>query len=213
MSMAESPGRNRLTEIFDIYGIEQMIHEATRITATSSTLIDLCFTNTSCHIVKSGVINLSISDHSLVYMIRKAHYVREGTRTIDIRKMKNFNREGFLRDLEQKHGDNIYCSQDPNEMWEIWKKMLMETISKHAPLRTRWIKNRKSPWITNDLRHRIFNRDYLKKKATRSNDSEIWNQYKHARNQINNDIKKTKRAYFTNNLDLNKGNMKKHGIL
>ena len=94
-------------------------------------------------------------------------------------------------------------------MWEIWKKMLMETIDKHAPLRTRRIKKRKSPWITNDLRHRIFNRDYLKKNATRSNDSEIWSQYKHARNQINNEIKKTKRAYFTNHLDLNKGNMKK----
>ena len=75
MSMAESPGRNRLTEVFDIYGIEQMIHEATRITATSSNLIDLCLTNTTCHIVKSGVINLSISDHSLLYMIRKAHYI------------------------------------------------------------------------------------------------------------------------------------------
>ena len=63
-----------------------------------------------------------------------------------------------------------------------------------------------------DRQHRkiwMFNRDYLKKKATRSNDPEIWNQYKHARNQSNNEIKKTKRAYFTNNLDLNKGNMKK----
>ena len=44
-----------------------------------------------------------------------------------------------------------------------------------------------------DRQHRkiwMFNRDYLKKKATRSNDSEIWYQYKHARNQSNNEIKK-----------------------
>ena len=65
-------------------------------------------------------------------MIRKAHYVREGTRTVEIRSLKNFNRESFLRDLEQKQWDNICCSQDPNEMWEMWKNMLMETIDKHA---------------------------------------------------------------------------------
>ena len=62
MPMVESPGRNRLTEIFNIYGIEQMINGPTRVTATSNTLIDQCLTNASCHIVKSGVINLSINE-------------------------------------------------------------------------------------------------------------------------------------------------------
>jgi hypothetical protein len=110
---------NKLTDILDIYGIEQLINESTRITATTSTLTDLCLTNTPSNVAKSGVIHLSISDHSLVYMIRKAHYVREGTRTVEIRSLKNFNRESFLRDLEQKQWDNICCSQDPNEMWEM----------------------------------------------------------------------------------------------
>ena len=104
-----------------LWHIEQLINESTRITATTSTLIDLCLTNTPSNVAKSGVIHLSISDRSLVYMIRKAHYVREGTRTVEIRSLKNFNRESFLRDLEQKQWDNICCSQDPNEMWEMWK--------------------------------------------------------------------------------------------
>ena len=65
----------------DIYGVEQLISEPTRITSRSSTLIDLCLTNTPSNIVKSGVIHLSISDHSLVYLIRKAHIIREGHKT------------------------------------------------------------------------------------------------------------------------------------
>ena len=49
-------------------------------------------------------------------------------------------------------------------------------IDEHAPLRLRRISNRKSPWITNDLRRQIFNRDYLKKKALSINDPEASDQ-------------------------------------
>ena len=41
-----------------------------------------------------------------------------------------------------------------------------------------------------------------------TNDPEAWCHYRQARNQTNNAIKKAKRSYFTENLDLNKGNMK-----
>jgi hypothetical protein len=92
--------------------------------------------------------------------------------------MKNFNREAFLNELEQKEWDTIYYSQDPNEMWHTWKNMLMESIDKHAPLTSRRTRNRKSPWITNELRHQIFHSDYLKKKAISSRDPENWNQYR-----------------------------------
>ena len=68
---------------------------------------------------------------------------------------------------------------------------------------------RKSPWITNELKRRIYNRDYLKKKAISSNDPHVWQDYKQARNQTNAEIKKLKRDYFTKNLELNKHNMKK----
>ena len=195
-----------LTEIFDIYGLEQLINEPTRITAKSSTLIDLCITSAPTNVVTSGVMHLSISDHSLVYMIRKSHYVRNGVRHIEARTMKNFNSENFLRELEQTHWDNVYCFEDSNKMWEIWKCTLMGTIDEH---RLRRLSNRKSPWITNDLRRQIFSRDYLKKKAVSINDPEAWGQYRQARNQINNAIEKAKRAYFTENLDLHRGDMKK----
>ena len=79
----------------------------------------------------------------------------------------------------------------------------------HAPLRTRRVSSKRSPWVTNELRHLIFNRDFLKKRAISSKDSQKWSQYRHARNQVNNEIKKAKRLYFTKNLDKHKGDMKK----
>ena len=128
LSSATSTNRTKLTEILDIYGLSQMINEPTRITAKSSTPIDLCIASAPANVVNSGVMHLSISDHSLVYTIRKAHYVRDGVRHIETRTMKNFNSENFLSYLEQRQWDNVYCSDDPNEMWVIWKSMLMETV-------------------------------------------------------------------------------------
>ena len=42
LSTDNLPNRDKITEIFDIYGQEQMINEPTRIADKSSTVIDLC---------------------------------------------------------------------------------------------------------------------------------------------------------------------------
>ena len=59
--------------IADIYSLRQLISEPTRITdkSATSTLIDLIFTNCPERVVCSGVVNISISDHSLVCVFRK----------------------------------------------------------------------------------------------------------------------------------------------
>ena len=87
--------------------------------------------------------------------------------------------------------------------------MLMETIDKHAPCRSRRIGKKRSSWITNDLKRQMFKRDYLKKKAISSEDPQAWYEYRQSRNHVNNEIKKAKTSYFTTNLDLHKGNMNK----
>ena len=55
----------------------------------------------------------------------------------------------------------------------------------------------------------MFRRDYLKKRALTSGDPGIWCQYRQLRSRTNNEIKKAKRIYFTNNLDLYKHDIKK----
>ena len=116
---AKSLCRDKLDEIFYIYGIHQLINESTRITERSSGLIDLCLTNSMSIVVDSGVMHLLISDHSLIYIVRKAHYARSGARTIKIRTLKNFSSEDFLRDLHQQPWANVYHSRCPNDMWRI----------------------------------------------------------------------------------------------
>ena len=81
-----------LTNIFDIYGLSQLITEPTRVTPVSKTLIDLCITNSPEKVSNSGVIHLGISDHSLVFMTRKIQHNRNCPRTIEMRQFKHFQK-------------------------------------------------------------------------------------------------------------------------
>ena len=58
------------TNIVEIYNLYQLMDSPTRITNTSSTLIDVIFTNCQNNIVSAGVSHVSLSDHSLVYAFR-----------------------------------------------------------------------------------------------------------------------------------------------
>jgi exonuclease III len=72
---SESPDCNtiNLLNICNIFNLSQIISEPTRITNTSKSLIDLCFTNFPDKVRGSGVHSLGISDHSLIYLIRKSN--------------------------------------------------------------------------------------------------------------------------------------------
>ena len=62
---------HRLKFLCSLYQLKQFINEPTRVNSTSATIIDLILTNTPENILQSGVIHLGISDHSLVYALRK----------------------------------------------------------------------------------------------------------------------------------------------
>ena len=100
--LSESPdgSTKELLKISTIYDLTQIISQPTRITSTSKTLIDLCFTNYPDKARVSGTHSLGISDHSLIYLIRKSNCHVAGTNfPVSMRQFKNFNDEEFLNDL------------------------------------------------------------------------------------------------------------------
>ena len=98
----KSSNKSTLTELFDIYSLSQLIEEPTRINEKSSTMIQLCLTNTLSILVDSVVIHLSISDPSILYIARKAYYVATGIKVGESRSLKKFNRDSFVNDLGQQ---------------------------------------------------------------------------------------------------------------
>ena len=66
---------------------------------TTSSLIDHVVTSTPEKISHSGVVHTGISDHSLVYAIRKIRVFQKTNDFVEIRNMKNFNENNFVDEL------------------------------------------------------------------------------------------------------------------
>ena len=68
-----------IKEIFKLHGLKQLVTKATRVTSTSSTLIDCIFTSHTNQNYKTEVIPTSISDHDMVILIHKfkVNYTQE----------------------------------------------------------------------------------------------------------------------------------------
>ena len=105
---------------------------------------------------------------------------------------------------------SLFCDyDDPNDMWRVWVDMLMNVVNKHAPIRETRNGKKRSPWITPNILQQMRSRDYFKKKFETTKDISTWNLYKKARNEVNNNLKQSKRDYFSTNLDLAKNDPKK----
>ena len=118
-----------LLNILDVYGLTQLIKEPTRICPTTQTLLHLCITNSSEKIINFGVIHLGIRDHSLVYFIRKPNLLKTDVNKIIIkRKFNHFNETNFLNDLSQLRWHEVCLHDNPNKMWEVWKKKFLNVI-------------------------------------------------------------------------------------
>ena len=91
----------------------------------------------SREISNSGV-NIAISDHCAIFLTRKISQFRSFLhKTAEVRQLKNFNKDEFLRDLRMNEWNRFSMLSNPNEMRNFWKHLLMSVLDKHAPLKTK----------------------------------------------------------------------------
>lgn len=72
------------------------------------------------------MVHLGISDHSLVFMTRKAGYLRTSThKTNETTYLKFLNQADFLAHFNQVEWEGITVRDDPVILWQQWKEHLL----------------------------------------------------------------------------------------
>ena len=132
----------------------------TRITEISKPLIDLILTNRPENILTTGVIHFGISDHSLIYAVRKFKLPKSNPTIKEVRDFKHFSTDKFRADLHQAPWDMLFSFDDPNICWTMWKSIFHETFHKHAPLRQKRVRSNPVSWITPIIEQTMRNRDF-----------------------------------------------------
>ena len=102
----------------------------------------------------------------------------------------------------------FYNIQNIDDAWDYFLNVITVYIDERCPLKNFYIKNRKDPWITNEILEAIRDKDTLLRRAKSSNDPEHWVQAKQARNRVNTNIKNLKADFIKTNLDQHQGDSK-----
>ena len=109
---------NDLLRLTETYGLLQLIMTPTRITNTSSTLIDHIYTNISSYCIQSGCIEAGISDHLPVYAVfKKFKCVSQPEKTILCRNFHTFSVDSFCDDLASIQWREVYECTEPNDAY------------------------------------------------------------------------------------------------
>lgn len=134
-------------------------------------MLDVFLTSHSERIINSGVIHLGLSDHSLIYSIRKinSYSDKKPVRIVHYRDFRSFSSMDFIHYLKLQPWQRLRYSKDSESTWLAWKEMFLTIVDKHAPLKRRRVKYRSMPWVDRSIRKLMYERDRMKRKFVVSN--------------------------------------------
>ena len=119
-----------LHSIMQLYQLTQVMDKPTRITESSSTLLDVCITSCPERIAFHDVIHMGVSDHSLIYVVRKINsYLKpHASKKVEFRSFKHFNVENFKVDLINLPWYLVDRETDIDNKWACWKNLFMTVL-------------------------------------------------------------------------------------
>ena len=191
------------------YNFLPLINLATRVTDNSAKCIDHIWYN-KLNISFSGCIPSDISDHypifTVVNVVNFNNVISKVCRNLSEPCLAKFYDnlsvmcQNFFNDI-QNNDVNFVCNLFIEKLWFIYNR--------DCPKYTKTVSFRKllKPWITSTIRRMANYKHNLFKKYKNSETSfEVYNQYK---NNLNRNIKLSKKAYYERKFDDCKNNIKK----
>ena len=125
---------NPLHQIEVLYNMRQLITSPTRVTLTTSTLIDVLFTNDHDSHVMTGEYDTALSDHYLIYTVFSKSFVRKerAHKEIKFRNFRTFSPEEFRKELFENDSttNTGWPEHTLSEKWDKFKNVFL-TVNVH----------------------------------------------------------------------------------
>ena len=202
---------NKIEKITQSLHLTQMIKKPTRITSTSSTLIDLAITNRPNFVVHSDVLSCPVGDHELLTTTINVRKERKPPIIRTFRSLRNYSQNN-LCDLLLNDTDAlnyILCTDNVNDQVSIFTSIFMKCLNSCAPFVTKEIKRPYAPWIDDQIKEEIKIRNNLHKvfKLNRQ-DPIAESKYRKQKKKVKNMISISKTNYFKEQFLKCKGNIR-----
>ena len=111
------------------FGLKQLIKVPTRTTTSSSTIIDHILASYPERVTQCGVIDISLSDHHLIYGTRKISKIKRGShKKIQFHSFKHYTVDLFGQELSKL---NFPIYQNYNEINEAYNDFIQKVIERN----------------------------------------------------------------------------------
>ena len=117
------------------FGLSQKVKRATRHSVRTQSLIDLIFTNME-HCESAGVIDLHISDHQPVFIVKKKSRDHRHKLTFTGRTYVRYSKVLLSDCLTNNVKVSFRNTAEPNECWELMEAFLDQFLNTHCPVKT-----------------------------------------------------------------------------
>jgi len=196
----------------------------TRITTKSKTLIDNILFNEFSHDIKSGNINVSISDHSPQFAIIPIKNKKSKTKSkqVFVRNFRNSDQntiKNTFQSIDWNSNGNLdsdstgfSANQDLSQFLDKSNKAI-DDLFPYKKLSNKELNLKHNPWITNETIKEIKIRDKLYSKHKKATDlfrkEDLALQLRNQKNKVKHLLRTSKKHYFSKYFEENSRNAKK----
>ena len=187
----------KFRQLLNKFNLKNVINKATRITDTSTTLIDLVICSDTSKISHQGVCDLGISDHHLIYAVVNLKRKRQRSTLKTVYDYKKVDLDSLRTDFAAAPWSICNIFDDLDDATWAWECLYKDIMKSHIQARRVKIRNGSLPWMNSSIRKELNKRYKLLLKAQQTpKGSQAWINYKKARNHCNKLLRSAESNYW-----------------
>ena len=101
------------------------------------------------------------------------------------RSYKHFNPQEFILEIRKLSWLDVYLCDKVNQAVELMSTKITRILDIMAPIRTVQVRTNYFPWLSQETKNMMSERDSLQSRAAKTKSAEDWKRFKTLRNKIN----------------------------
>lgn len=186
---------NRVTSC----GFKNVINSPTRITATSSSILDIFITNADTPVTASGTISSDISDHCpifIAYSVSAKAAQASGT-TLKCQHITPFNLDAFREKIQNSNWSQVLAQCSADSAYDSFMEIFQKHYSESFPVKEfRPRRQIRKPWIGPEQFKLINEKNKLYRHFLSTRNLSVLAAFKKLRNRLTSELRKAKAHYY-----------------
>ena len=178
------------------HSVSQCVTVPTRfMQGNSPTALDHFYTNRPEKLSVVQTQFCGASDHKLIFATRYSKIVKKSARYVKKRCYKNFDSMEFISEVEKISWLDVYLCDDIGKAVDIFSHKFLRVLDQFAPVKTIQCRTKYAPWLSNETKQLINDRNVAQSDAAKSQNTNDWSRFKKIRNEVTKRLKLEKKSW------------------